>query len=101
LDSTAAADEEALGKKNVITYNFITEVKSWDDEDFKIDADLQKGIQEDLGYSNPSSIQKHTIPMIASAPFKNLIAQSKNGSGKTGAFMIGSATRIDRAEKAI
>jgi len=32
------------------------EEKAWEDEDFKIDADLQKGIREDLGYSNPSSI---------------------------------------------
>lgn len=27
--------------------------------------------------------------------FVNLIAQSKNGSGKTGAFTIGSALRVD------
>ena len=100
-DATAAAVEEALGKIKVIKQDFITEVKAWDDEDFKIDADLQKGIQEDLGFSKPSRIQKHAIPMIASAPFKNLVAQSKNGSGKTGAFMIGSAIRIDRTEKAI
>lgn len=39
--------------------------------------------------------------MIAAAPYKNLVAQSKNGSGKTGAFMIGSAIRVDRADKSI
>jgi len=39
--------------------------------------------------------------MIVSAPFKNLVAQSKWSSGKIGAFIIGSATRIDRTEKAI
>ena len=77
------------------------EEKAWDDEDFKIDADLQKGIREDLGYSNPSRIQNHTISMSVRVPFYNLVAQSKQSSGKTGAFMICSAVRIDRTEKAI
>jgi superfamily II DNA/RNA helicase len=29
--------------------------------------------------------------------YDNLLAQSKNGSGKTGAFSIGSALRIDES----
>lgn len=31
--------------------------------------------------------------------FSNLIAQSKNGSGKTGAYVIGSLLRVDPKEK--
>jgi superfamily II DNA/RNA helicase len=37
--------------------------------------------------------------MIADDPFDNVIAQSKNGSGKTGAFTIGSVLRVDPADK--
>jgi len=34
--------------------------------------------------------------LIASEPFHSLIAQAKNGTGKTGAFAIGTVLRIDR-----
>jgi len=34
--------------------------------------------------------------LIAEEPHKHLIAQAKNGSGKTGAFTIGSVLRVDR-----
>ena len=40
------------------------------------------------------------MPLIAKpvdGNFFNLIAQSKNGSGKTGAFSIGSVLRVDPA----
>jgi superfamily II DNA/RNA helicase len=37
-----------------------------------------------------------SIPLIASEPYHSLIAQAKNGTGKTGAFAIGSALRIER-----
>lgn len=39
--------------------------------------------------------------MISSEPYHSLIAQSKNGSGKTGSFVIGSTLRVDRDLKAI
>jgi superfamily II DNA/RNA helicase len=37
--------------------------------------------------------------MISKPPFNNVIAQSKNGTGKTGAFVIGSLLRIDPKNK--
>jgi superfamily II DNA/RNA helicase len=37
-----------------------------------------------------------SIPLIASEPYHSLIAQAKNGTGKTGAFAIGSVLRIER-----
>ena len=49
----------------------------------------------------PSTIQGVSIPMIATAPYHSLIAQAKNGSGKTGSFAIGSVLRVDRADPAI
>ena len=39
--------------------------------------------------------------MIASSPYHSLIAQAKNGSGKTGSFAIGSVMRVDRDDPAI
>jgi len=74
--------------------------KSWDDEDFvKIPAEMQRGIVEDLKFINPSKIQAVSIPLIAQKNaedvFDNLVAQGKNGSGKTGAFAIGTSLRID------
>ena len=48
----------------------------------------------------PSHIQAVAIPMImqpVSGVYHDLIAQSKNGSGKTGAFSIGTTLRVDPA----
>jgi len=53
-----------------------------------------------LGFLKPSNIQAVAVPLIAKpieGEYFNLIAQSKNGSGKTGAFSIGSVLRIDPA----
>lgn len=76
---------------------FINHQKSWDNEDhFKIPEDIQNNIVDNLGFIKPSGIQAVSIPLIAEEPHKHLIAQAKNGSGKTGAFTIGSVLRVDR-----
>lgn len=49
----------------------------------------------------PSNIQAFSIPMIMTPPYYNLIAQARNGCGKTGCFAIGSTLRINRADKRI
>ncbi len=81
---------------------FLSTKKSWDDEEeFQITPEIMKGITEELNFSKPSHIQAVAIPLIVKTDsegiFNNLIAQSKNGSGKTGAFTIGSVLRIDPA----
>ena len=53
---------------------------------------LYKGICE-YGFKFPSQIQSKTIHIINSGA--DLIAQSQSGSGKTGAFAIGSLSRIN------
>jgi ATP-dependent RNA helicase DDX19/DBP5 len=55
---------------------------------------------EELNFSKPAIIQAVAIPIILSTDeetktYQNLIAQSKNGSGKTGAFTIGSVLRVE------
>ena len=54
--------------------------------------ELAKGIYE-YGFKHPSLIQAQTIHIINSE--SDLIAQSKSGSGKTGAMGIGCLSRID------
>ena len=70
-----------------------------DEEIFKIPEELQKGITVGHGFLKPSNIQGVAIPLIATKRsdgiYPDLIAQSKNGSGKTGAFTIGSLLRVD------
>jgi ATP-dependent RNA helicase DDX6/DHH1 len=38
------------------------------------------------GYERPSPIQEESIPIALTG--KNIIARAKNGTGKTGAFVI-------------
>ena len=51
-----------------------------------------------MHFLKPSKIQAVVIPLIAKSikgEYHDLIAQSKNGTGKTGAFAIGSVLRVD------
>lgn len=86
--------------KNKIKSPFLNTQKDWANEDFvTIPKLMQKGIVEALRFANPSTIQGVSIPLIADKNedglYDNLVAQGKNGSGKTGAFAIGTSLRID------
>ena len=53
-----------------------------------------------MKWDRPSKIQKNAIPSIAfpdteTGEYDNLIAQAKNGAGKSGAFVIGSLMRVN------
>jgi ATP-dependent RNA helicase DDX6/DHH1 len=39
-----------------------------------------------MGYANPSPVQEETIPFALAG--SNIIARAKNGTGKTGAYVI-------------
>jgi superfamily II DNA/RNA helicase len=45
------------------------------------------------GYLIPTPIQEESIPMIQAK--KSIIARAKNGTGKTGAFLIPLLNEID------
>ena len=49
------------------------------------------------GFEKPSNIQYKSIPIINAG--KDIIGQSQSGTGKTGAFTIGSLCRIDDSKK--
>jgi len=66
-------------------------------EELKIREDVKKNLL-DMKFEKPSQIQAVAIPMINRTPYNNLIAQSRNGSGKTGAFLLGILGRVDEKD---
>jgi ATP-dependent RNA helicase DDX19/DBP5 len=54
----------------------------------------------EMGFKKPSKIQEITLPMILNPPHKDLIAQARNGSGKTTCFVLGMLSRVDPNMKA-
>lgn len=73
---------------------------NWTDEKLNIPDVIRRNIEDNLKFLNPSRIQSVAIPMIVQLPAKNLIAQAKNGTGKTGSFAIGSVLRVDPKDPA-
>lgn len=65
--------------------------KTWDDLNLK--GSLVRNLEK-MNWIAPTNIQAIAIEMITSG--KNIAAQSKNGTGKTGAFVIGCLNRIDK-----
>ena len=61
-------------------------------DDFDLKDNLLRGIYS-YGFENPSDIQCKALPIINSK--KDLFAQAQSGTGKTGAFTIGSLNIID------
>jgi len=72
------------------------ELQSWEDERLDLKINLLRGIYA-YGFEEPSSIQKKAIlPFIKR---NDLIAQAQSGTGKTGAFTIGTLQSIDENVK--
>lgn len=63
----------------------VTETKGNSFEDYGIKIELLKGIYE-KGYEKPSPVQEEVIPIAIAG--KDVIARAKNGTGKTGSFVI-------------
>ena len=72
---------------------FVNQSVEWDDSALGIPAEIIKAIKEVLLWDNPSKIQSVAIPYVMS--LDHLIAQAKNGAGKSGSFTIGSLLRVD------
>jgi len=65
-------------------------VQSW--EELNLNEDLLRGIYR-YGFEQPTPIQKMAIQPIIEK--KDVIAQAQSGTGKTGAFTIGTLQNID------
>ena len=74
--------------------NNINQYKSFDDMEF-LNFELLKGVF-DYGFTVPSRIQNLSIKSIYDGD--DLIAQSQSGTGKTGAFTIGSLSIVNPEE---
>lgn len=64
-------------------------IKEW--SDVKLDRTLLNNIQ-DAKYTRPTSIQQHSIPIVAAD--RDLMGCAQTGSGKTAAFLIPIITKL-------
>lgn len=65
---------------------------SWDDDNVNLKMNLLRGIYA-YGFENPSAIQQRAIiPMTRG---RDLLAQAQSGTGKTGAFTVGTLQLVD------
>ncbi|CAM8910272.1 unnamed protein product [Rhodiola kirilowii] len=68
-------------------------------EDLNLSSELLKGLYVEMMFDKPSKIQAVSLPMILKPPYKDLIAQAHNGSGKTTCFVLGMLSRVDPSQK--
>ncbi|WOK97199.1 DEAD-box ATP-dependent RNA helicase 38-like isoform X1 [Canna indica] len=68
-------------------------------EDLNLSDELIKGLFVEMEFKKPSKIQAITLPMILTPPYKDLVAQAHNGSGKTTCFVLGMLSRVDPSKK--
>ncbi|MDR1003104.1 MAG: DEAD/DEAH box helicase [Oscillospiraceae bacterium] len=64
--------------------------------DLGLSEPLLKAI-EDIGFEEPTAIQRSTIPLVMSG--RDVIGQSQTGTGKTAAFTIPAIERIDPSKR--
>lgn len=74
----------------------VDDFNSWDDENVNIKNNLLRGIYA-IGFETPSPIQKRAI--IPMTKKNDIIAQAQSGTGKTGAFSVGTLQLIDETVK--
>ena len=67
-------------------------------DDLNVNENILRGVYSH-GFEKPSAIQSAAIPKMIEG--KDLIAQAQSGTGKTGAFSIGTLCRIDESVQSI
>jgi len=73
----------------------VTDTKGHSFEDYHLKLELLKGIYE-KGYENPSPVQEEVIPIALAG--KDIIARAKNGTGKTGSYVIPILEKLDTSK---
>jgi len=76
----------------------VTATKGHEFEDYCLKRELLMGIFE-KGWENPSPIQEASIPIALTG--RDILARAKNGTGKTGAYLIPILERIDTSKDKI
>lgn len=72
----------------------VTKTKGHEFEDYSLKESIMMGIVE-KGFEKPSPIQEECIPVALAG--KDVIARSKNGTGKTAAYIIPILEKINKA----
>ncbi|CAL5221930.1 g4203 [Coccomyxa viridis] len=93
-DVASHASAAVDGTENSSIY---TSATSFEDLDIspKLSAELLQGLYTEMRFRRPSRIQAQTLPLILQPPYKSLIAQAHNGSGKTTCFALAMLSRVD------
>jgi len=76
----------------------VTATKGFEFEDFIKKKELMMGLVE-KGFEKPSPVQEECIPLALKG--KSIIARAKNGTGKTGAYVIPTLEKIDTSKNVI
>jgi superfamily II DNA/RNA helicase len=84
------ANESNMNKDNNTKITKVNEMVEWDDVDMNIQ--VLRGLYS-YGFDRPSQIQRKTIPWIIAG--RDVIGQAQSGTGKTGAFCVGTLNVID------
>ena len=88
-----------IGIENLVEDNdLISKDLTW--EEMGIRKEIIEGLME-MSFIKPSKIQSTSYPLIMREPFSHLVAQAKNGAGKTGAFGLGVVSRVDENDPSI
>jgi len=66
---------------------------SW--ESLGLAQHLCEAVREHMNWERPSKIQSVGVPMAIQPPYKSILAQAKNGAGKTGSFVLSLLHRVD------
>ena len=74
------------------------DTKGHEFEDYCLRRDLLMGIFE-KGWEKPSPIQEASIPIALAG--RDILARAKNGTGKTGAYIIPLLERIDTTKNVV
>ncbi|CAN0926239.1 DEAD-box ATP-dependent RNA helicase 38 [Linum grandiflorum] len=69
-------------------------------EELNLSPDLLKGLYVEMKFEKPSKIQAISLPMMLTPPYKDLVAQAHNGSGKTTCFVLGMLSRVNPSVRA-
>ena len=95
--STQNKNEDSDETDSVVSLKIsdYTELKGWDDIP-NVNMNVLRGVYA-YGFENPSPIQQKAIPPMVDR--RDMIAQAQSGTGKTGAFTVGSLNIIDTSKK--
>ncbi|CAD8211709.1 unnamed protein product [Paramecium octaurelia] len=83
--TTQTIDEQPKPKDTRYKTSDVTKTKGVEFEEFDLKQELMQGLAA-ANYEKPSPIQEESIPFALAG--SNIIARAKNGTGKTGAYII-------------